>query len=251
MAEKSFYNLDYIIEINEKRHEEYTSAYQKVLERFTNLILIYSAITIFLIPLTQFIFVDFKGWFLCICFLLFALLFLTSLFFTVRLIIPVEVAYLEIPKKYYDEYRLRYEQTVPDQNQRIELLKASYITELETAVNTNERVFRKKSSFYYNALMFVLLSTIPYLICLSIHIAIKKEDPQKIEIVNPIKVSTFMKQKDSIMAKNNSNSGTSTSGSSTATSNSTTTHLPIANGSQVITSTPNLIKENSSEVSKR
>lgn len=53
MDTKSFYNLDYIIEINEKRHEQYTSAYQKVLERFTIIILIYSALTIFLIPLIK------------------------------------------------------------------------------------------------------------------------------------------------------------------------------------------------------
>ncbi len=44
---KSFYDLDCIIEINESRLEQYTSAYQKVLERLTNVILIYSALTIF------------------------------------------------------------------------------------------------------------------------------------------------------------------------------------------------------------
>ena len=51
MSTKSFYDLDYIIELNEKRLEQYTSAYQKVLERLTNIILIYSAITIFLVPI--------------------------------------------------------------------------------------------------------------------------------------------------------------------------------------------------------
>jgi len=41
---RSFYELDYIIEISEKRLAEYTALYQKVLERFTNIILIYSAL---------------------------------------------------------------------------------------------------------------------------------------------------------------------------------------------------------------
>lgn len=50
---KSFYDLDYIIEINERRIEELSSNYQKVLERITNIILIYSAIAIFLVPLIQ------------------------------------------------------------------------------------------------------------------------------------------------------------------------------------------------------
>ena len=50
---KSFYDLDYIIDNSEKRLAEYTVLYQKVLERLTNIILIYSALGIFLIPLVQ------------------------------------------------------------------------------------------------------------------------------------------------------------------------------------------------------
>jgi hypothetical protein len=46
----------YIIEINERRIEQYLSAYQKVLERLTNIILIYSAITIFLISVIKIVF---------------------------------------------------------------------------------------------------------------------------------------------------------------------------------------------------
>jgi hypothetical protein len=53
MNEKSFYNLDYIIEINEQRLNQYITAYHKVLERLTHIILVYSAIAIFLIPLIQ------------------------------------------------------------------------------------------------------------------------------------------------------------------------------------------------------
>jgi hypothetical protein len=56
MADVSFYSLDYIIEINEKRYQQYTEAYQKVLEKYTNLILIYSAVGFFLVPVIQDIF---------------------------------------------------------------------------------------------------------------------------------------------------------------------------------------------------
>lgn len=103
MSEKSFYDLDYIIEINEQRFEQYTSAYQKVLERLTNIILVYSALTIFL--------GEIGNWFLYICFAVFAILFLISIVFTIRLTMPVEVAFLEMPKRYYEKYRLQYEQT--------------------------------------------------------------------------------------------------------------------------------------------
>lgn len=139
MDSKSFYNLDYIIEINERRHEQYTAAYQKILERFTNIILIYSAITIFLIPLIkELLVVHTKSVFFIVAFCLFAIFFIISITFTVRLIIPVSVAYLEIPKKYYTDIRLEYEQTLKDKEQIKELLKASYITELESAVTNNE-----------------------------------------------------------------------------------------------------------------
>src|SRR6266508_3683286 len=98
---KSFYELDYIIEINEKRIEQYLSAYQKVLERVTNIILIYSAITIFLISIIKTVFFNKDcPWFLYTCFAAFVLLFLVSLYYTVRLVIPVEIAYLTAPKKY-------------------------------------------------------------------------------------------------------------------------------------------------------
>jgi len=186
MSSKSFYDLDYIIEINEQRLEQYTSAYQKVLERLTNIILIYSAITIFIVPIAHDIFfLEIKSLFLDICFAIFIILFIISVIFTIKLVIPIEVAYLEIPKRYYQDYRLTYEQTIQDQEQIKKLLKASYINELEIALNTNERVFRRKSSFYYNALMYALLSAIPYVICLGFHISKKDDKIQKIQLVNP------------------------------------------------------------------
>jgi len=185
MPEKSFYDLDYIIEINEQRLEQYNNAYDKVLGRLTNLILIYSTITIFLLPIVQDIFITRTfHWFLYACFSIFAILFIISLVFTIRLIIPAEIAYLESPKKYYEDYRLIYEQTITNQDEIKKLLKASYITELESAWETNELIFTKKSSFYYRALVYGLLSAIPYLICIGSHITQKDDKIQKVQLVN-------------------------------------------------------------------
>ena len=180
---KSFYDLDYIIEINEKRVEQYTSAYQQVLSKLTNIILIYSAIAIFLIPIIQEVFTPAKSTILYICFTLFAGLFITSLVFTIKLIFPIEVAYLTEPGKYYKDFRIQYELTEPDQIKVDNALKASYIGELEKAVEVNDKVFKRKSSFYYNALIFALTSTIPFLLCLGYHIFQKDDKVQKIEIV--------------------------------------------------------------------
>ena len=112
--------------------------------------------------------------------------FVISIVFTIRLIFPVEVAYLSEPGKYYKSYRLQYEQTEPDTDKVDLALKASYIIELEKAVKTNDKVFKAKSSFYYNALIFALISTMPYLLCLGYHVFQKDDKIQKIEIVKPV-----------------------------------------------------------------
>lgn len=182
---KSFYDLDYIIEINEKRIEQYLSAYQKVLEKLTNIILIYSAITIFLTSIIKIVFLNKDcPLFLYPCFGAFALLFTVSLYYTVRLIIPVEVYFLTAPRKYYEDFRLVYEEIMQNQAEVEKLLKASYIDELETTLSNYEQFFKRKSSFYYNALMYALLSAVPYIICVGFHISKKDENVQKVEIVN-------------------------------------------------------------------
>jgi hypothetical protein len=183
----SFYDLDYIIDINEKRAGEYSGAYQKVQERLTNIILIYSGIAIYLVPVIQDIIQqEIKSYWLDIVFILFLGLFLTSLFFTVRLIIPVQIADLDFPDKYYKTIRLAYEQSNPalSESKVDELIKASYIDELEQAVTNNYDVFIRKRSFYYNALSYGLAAIIPYLICAGFHVAKKDDKIQKVQIVN-------------------------------------------------------------------
>jgi hypothetical protein len=247
MPSKSFYDLDYIIEVNEKRIEQYLAAYQKVLDKFTNIILIYSAITIFLISIIQDIFVvDSRPLFLYLCFGTFSILFLISLYFTIRLIIPVEVAYPGAPKKYYEEYRLIYEQTIQKQDQVEVLLKTSYINELETTLHKNVLVFTKKKSFYYNALICVLLSVIPYLICLGFHIFKKEENVQKVAIINQEKFNTL--QEMEIMLKNKNKRDNSNKPKSSSTKTLPVSNLPGVDNDLVIPSSPMIIRENSSKI---
>ena len=132
-------------------------------------------------------------WFLYTCFGAFVILFTVSLYYTVRLIIPVEIAYLTAPRKYYEEFRLVYEEIIKNQAEIEKLLKASYIDELEKTLNNYQQVFRRKSSFYYNALMYSLLSAVPYIICVGFHISKKEENVQKVEIVNSKKLVICLK----------------------------------------------------------
>ncbi len=193
---KSFYDFDFIIDLSEKRLEQYTSAYQTVLQRLTNIIIIYSAITIYLVPIIQDVFgAGMINWIFVISLIIFSLLFIASLYFTIRLLIPEKVAYLDVTKNYYQDLRLQYEQNMIKENMTQEekkaieekinlLLKASYIDELARSQENNRRVFSRKSSFYYNALLFGLLATVPYIVCLGFHISKKDDKIQKIEIVN-------------------------------------------------------------------
>src|SRR5258708_12678208 len=105
MEGKSFYDLDYIIEINQQRLDQYTTAYQKVLERLTHIILIYSAITIFLIPLIQdSAFFKIRNLFFITSLILFLVLLSISLMFTTTLIIPLNIPYPIFPRNIHSEH---------------------------------------------------------------------------------------------------------------------------------------------------
>jgi hypothetical protein len=202
--EKSFYDLDYI---NEKRVEQYTSAYQQVLSKLTNIILIYSAVAIFLIPIIQEVFGGKINSYQLCCFVIFALLFGASIFHTILLILPKEIAYLSEPGKYYKEYRIQYEATEPDVKKVDLALKASYIGELEKAMVVNDKVFKRKSSLYYKALIFGLSSTVPFLLCLGFHIFQKDDKIQRIEIVKPKINCNLDKNKNNVKPKYTDSTG--------------------------------------------
>ncbi|HXB06518.1 MAG TPA: hypothetical protein VNW04_05375 [Puia sp.] len=170
---KSFYELDGIIEMNEKRLAEYTALYQKVFERLTNIILVYSALGIFLIPLTQHVMkADVRGVFFYVSFVAFWVLLIVSLVYFIRLLLPVDIAYLDPPKKYYSDYKTELELlNVGPENVVNDSLKGTYIQELEDAIEINSNAFRTKNSLFYNALIFALLASVPYIICVGWHIS--------------------------------------------------------------------------------
>jgi hypothetical protein len=181
----SFYNLDYIIEINQKRLEEYNASLQLVLGRLTNIILIYSGLGIFLVTFIQHaIDGDLGTISFYFVFSVFAILLILSLYYFIRLLLPEEIAYLDPPEKYYKDYMAQMELDYPGQQDVVDkALKGSYILELEDSISTNYQVFRRKSSFYYNALLFALLAVIPYITCLGYHLSKKDDKIQKVEIV--------------------------------------------------------------------
>jgi hypothetical protein len=154
----SFFDLGYIIETNQQRLEQYNTNLQKVTERLTNIILVYSALGIF------------------------------SLVYFIRLLLPVEIAYLDPPSKYYRDFLAEMQERFPGDDKKVDnSLKVSYVLELENAIAINFNVFRKKSSFYYNAFVFALLAVIPYISCVAFHLSKKEDIVQKVQLVSPKK----------------------------------------------------------------
>ncbi len=248
MDQISFYDLDYIISLNEKRLEQYSNAYQKNLSKFTNLLIIYSAIAVFLVPVTQSVFFsDTKNWLNYLCFAIFATLFAYSLVYTIKLLIPVNVAYLIEPKSYYVNFRLDYEADGKGKTETDLLVKASYINELEKAVTINNSLFKRKGFFYYRALISGLIACVPYVICLGFHFTNKSDNVQKVEIVNNDKISTFNKISNMSTDTNNNSTNASVNGSTTTQA---TSQLPGVNVNDVKPSNPQMIKENFQEQSE-
>ncbi len=143
---KSFYDYDYYIELNEKRQETLKSEFDKTMGRISNIIIIYSAFSVFLITIWK----DFlltnsspkpflavvNGWYLFFA-IVFLVFFVVSIVFTVRFVVPITAPAQEPPEKYYDEIRLDVEANytddsgVVDRNKVDEVLKAAYVTELQ------------------------------------------------------------------------------------------------------------------------
>jgi hypothetical protein len=122
------------------------------------------------------------------------------------------------------------------------LLKASYIDELQTALEEYDAVFKRKSSFYYRSLVCALLSTIPYVVCLGFHISKKEDKIQKVEIINS-EINRKLPQIDT-MGKQNSSTNTKDTKNAVSTKKlGITTKLPGVDSSKVIPSQPILIRE--------
>jgi hypothetical protein len=122
-----------------------------------------------------------------------------SVIFTIRLLIPIRVAYLEVSDRYSTSLRNEYEkkflssdlseEKVREAKDKIDkYLKASYIAELSESQEINQKVFVSKSSFYYRALIYGLAAIIPYVICIGFHLSRKDDKVQKVHLVYQKKI---------------------------------------------------------------
>ena len=240
MGDKSFYDLDYIIELNEKRLESYQANYQKTQEKLSTLMIFYSIIGFFLFPIIDLIINENSSIFFKIGFGFLILFVLVSIYYFIRFLMPVNVAYLNSPRVYYEDKRLEYEKIHKTNDKLIDtLLKSSYIDELHQALERNIELFENKGRLFFNALKFALISLIPFILCVGIKISQKEDKIQKIEIVNIRKSLTLDSIKASIMSNNNATTKPANSINQTPAPK-----LPHVDSAQIIRTAPKLIKEN-------
>ncbi|SHN43815.1 hypothetical protein SAMN05216311_11664 [Chitinophaga sp. CF418] len=209
MGNKSFYDLDYIIEINEQRLEQYINLHQKSVDRFTTLLMVYSAFCIFLVPIIQTLFFSKEQyhWSYYCSFYLFCTLFIISIVNSIMLLSPEALYILVAPSVYYKRIRQTFETKGISSAQTDVMVKRYYITELEKAIITNRLKLNRKTSFYNRAFRFAIMACIPYLYCIWLQINSEKKVLLKKEIINNL--SSFTKT-NHICGGKNQNSKKST-----------------------------------------
>lgn len=186
MGNKSFYDLDYIIEINEQRLEQYANALQKSAGRFTTLLVIYSALCIFLVPIIQTLFFTKEQWhwsYYC-SFYAFCILFIISIVNCILLLSPVTSDILQAPYMYYSALKENYNEAGILPQKADTLLKTSYIVELENAIIKNGTELKRKLSFYNRAFHYAIIACIPYLYCIWTQINHEKKQLTEVKFVH-------------------------------------------------------------------
>jgi hypothetical protein len=177
MGSKSFYDLDYIIELNEQRLEQYANALQKNTEKFTTLLVLYSAFCIFLVPVCQKLFIEQVArnvgvyW----AFYGFAGLFAVSLVFAVLQMLPEKLLVLTDPEIYYKYLKLMYQIQGLSSDIIDTQIKAGYIEELEKIIEKIKRKLKQKTAFHILAFYSAIVACIPYLYCIWEYINLDKK----------------------------------------------------------------------------
>lgn len=231
-----FENVDYQIELNQKRLDEEYSRYNQIISRIGYIMLFYTVYAAYLIQLIQYLIssssiISLYSFF----FLSFIISLALSIYHSIKLLIPVEIAYNEMPKVFYTELREEYiRQGVADNEVNL-YLKESYKYQLEKSVEHNFKVNNKKSKYNYRAIICCLFGLFPYIVCIAFKVSSDKDPIQKVELVKSIITDSVIKQQILIKLK---------MANEKPNQNAPTTKPAKVDTSKVIVRQPVMIKEN-------
>lgn len=155
----------------------------------------YSIIGIFVVPIIDLLIHKNTSVFFKISFSFLTFFALVSVYYFIRFLIPVDVAYLNNPRIYYEDKRLEYENIHGTSNDKLidTLLKSSYIDELHQALERNITLFQNKGRLFFKALQFALISLIPFILCVGFKVSQQDDKIQKVEIVGVGKIVPLIK----------------------------------------------------------
>lgn len=221
----NFNNIDSKIEINLKRIDFYHNLYQRNQNKFSFLIIIYSFICFYILEIIKYPFrekYEAQDCFYVLFLLVFIFYLYKSISKTYFLVKPVEIAYLNQPKYFYNEVKEMYKKELKIKGKKLlnEYIKHSYLKETESVLENNVEVYNTKSQIFYDNFKNILICLILYVFLASYVIIQNKKQSTSFELQNFKEIINY---KDSIiMAK---------------------TEKPKVDPKMVITTKPVMVKE--------
>lgn len=185
----NFDDIDFQIELNKKRLEIERNRYNDFRNRIPILTLLYTVYVGYTIQLFKFAFLGgyFLKWYFGIPFSIFVVLFLVSLYYTIKLIIPKNIAHQDLPLFFYKDVKKMYNKQEDIQENEIKYyIRESYKYQLEESVEKTFKLCNKQSKLHYWSLVLALAALIPYMICIGVKLSKEPDDIIKIEIIEPI-----------------------------------------------------------------
>lgn len=184
-----FTNIDFQIELNQKNIEFYHGLSDKIQNKISFLVVIYTFIFVYIIELIKYPF-TLKGgcevYFYIFFLVVFLILLVASLVFTYKLINPEITLFNNNPKVFYSDVYDKYKNILQSESdETINLyIKHTYLRECERILEHNKNLYIRKSSYFYNNVVLLLLTLISYVLISSYVIIQKKNEKTQIEISN-------------------------------------------------------------------
>ncbi|MCT4639496.1 MAG: hypothetical protein N4A72_17460 [Bacteroidales bacterium] len=191
MSKINFLDIDEQINQNTKLLDFYYNNYQRTQSKVSTLVIIYSILAVYTFQVIKYPIInwDNKSIIILIIYIILVLCYIIFLSFSVKntyqLLKPIEIAFLNEPKKFYKSLKEEYEKSLKTEDNEIinDYIKASYLGEIEEAVQYNSRKFEEKGSYYNKAFNNALLAIAFYFMCTGF-IVFKTDQSKKIEITN-------------------------------------------------------------------
>ncbi len=170
---KDFLDIDYQIDLNIKAIDELFVGYNKTQNKISILVLFYSLISIYLVPLLLYLFSyqnSVSYYIILTLFISLLVLLVYSLIQTCLFIKPDLISFKHNPKVFYKEtFNLYKEKLETDDSEVInEYIKVSYLNHLEDCIEHNELIFKEKSKNYYKSFITLTIALIFYFLCVGI-----------------------------------------------------------------------------------